>query len=377
MNEQRNLLIISDINIDSGFGKEHFIYEMAKEFHHSFKVTILEPTIGSKKKNFNEDLSALGVNLEFYDNIAGTLIPVKLGSFKKFIKIIRKQDVIYLAESDPLTDILLKVFVNSKKTKLYRGYHNPLKYDIFPNGKNISKISPRRLYYKIVLIIEKNFNGVHVENTDHYRELSKLGYKNIVILPPTIDNPLFDTTSKKFEKFSVLFLGRLNYHKGSDQIPHIIREISVKLPFVDIYVAGDGILSDEVRINCELYHNCHFLGFLTNFEKDSFLGKCHVLLAPTRVEAFMLTGIESMARGTPVISFQVPGPNDYIEEGKNGYLAKNSEDMLKKINKMYTEFIEGSYERYRDNCLKTASNYYPEQRKGSFLNLISQLDKRR
>lgn len=377
MTECNKLLIISDVNIDSGFGKENFVYEMAKEFCTSHIVTILEPTVGFKKNNFNTELSSIGVSVEFYENLPGTLIPVKFRSFKKFVRIIREQNIIYLAEGDPFSDILLKILVNSKNTKLFRGYHNPMTYDIFPNGKRISKISIRRLYYKLILIFEKSFNGVHVENTDQLRELVKRGYTNVVILPPSIEIPKFESTSEKFEKFSVLFLGRLNYHKGSDQIPYLIKEICSNILSIDIYIAGEGILSEKIKQYCQRFDNCHFLGFITISERNLLLAKCHVLLAPTRVEAFMLTGIEAMARGTPVISYKVPGPNDYVEEGLNGYLADNCDDMLKKIKKIYEEFNDGNYEKYRENCLKTALNYSTKNRIGSYANLVRQLVKSR
>jgi len=47
-----------------------------------------------------------------------------------------------------------------------------------------------------------------------------------------------------------------------------------------------------------------------------------VFVSPTRAEAFGLVALESIACGTPAVSFAVGGARDYIREGISGYLAK-------------------------------------------------------
>ena len=54
-----------------------------------------------------------------------------------------------------------------------------------------------------------------------------------------------------------------------------------------------------------------------------------VFVSPTRAEAFGLVALESIACGTPAVSFAVGGARDYIRERISGYLAKpeDSQDL--------------------------------------------------
>jgi glycosyltransferase involved in cell wall biosynthesis len=56
-----------------------------------------------------------------------------------------------------------------------------------------------------------------------------------------------------------------------------------------------------------------------------------VFVSPTRAEAFGLVALESIACGTPSVSFAVGGAREYIREGISGYLAKpNDSDDLRR-----------------------------------------------
>ena len=370
---RKSILIVSDINIDSGFGKEYFVYNFAKEISDEYRVFLFESKKGEPKSNYNEELMAMGVNVKFFSNLLGSVLPYSISATKVLFNLLLTIDIVYLAESDLFTDIFITILRKFLKFRVFRGYHNPLEYDLLPNGKRIPRYSARKLYYRIILRIEKGFDGIHVENSDHKRILQELGYKKIVLTHPYVLTNLPFSPTVKFEDFCILFLGRLNYHKGSDLIPQIINSIQkVGLKF-NVYIAGDGILNQQIKEICSNYENCKFLGFVTSIERDNYLSKCHVLITPTRVEAFMLTGIESMAFGTPVISFPVPGPNDYIRDGLNGFIAKDVEELTQKVKVIYSEFVNGNYQKYTLNCLKTASEYTLDAGKGKYLELIEKL----
>ncbi len=374
--EQKNgksILIISDINIDSGFGKEYVVYNFAKEISNRYHVILFESNKGDPKNNYNEELITKGVNVRFFDNLFGSFFPYSLIATKTLISLLKTTDMVYLAESDLFTDILITILRKFFKFKVFRGYHNPLHYELLPNGKKISKYSARNLYYRLILRLEKGFDGIHVENSDHKEALLEMGYKKIVLTHPYVLSNISSSQPTKFNEFSIIFLGRLNYHKGSDLIPQIINSINNLGIKFHAYVAGDGILYPKIREFCSNNENCIFLGYITSKERDSYLSKCHILIAPTRVEAFMIAGIEAMAFGTPVISFPVPGPNDYIRDGLNGFIAKNVEELSQRVKIVYSDFVNGDYQKYMVNCLETASEYTLDAGKGKYIELIEKL----
>lgn len=68
--------------------------------------------------------------------------------------------------------------------------------------------------------------------------------------------------------------------------------------------------------------------------------------------------IEAMAQGTPVIALEGPGQRDLIENGINGFLIKNPEDMKQKIEEcMHNKLL---HETLQKNALLTAQQYTPQ-----------------
>ena len=56
-----------------------------------------------------------------------------------------------------------------------------------------------------------------------------------------------------------------------------------------------------------------------------FYSAADIFCSPSRAEAFGLVGLESMACGTPTVSFAIGGAVDYVRPGVSGYLARPEE----------------------------------------------------
>ncbi len=84
-----------------------------------------------------------------------------------------------------------------------------------------------------------------------------------------------------------------------------------------------------------------FIGEISREEKSEFFGKARGLLNPISwSEPFGLVMAESMACGTPVISFDSGAAPEVVEDGKTGFIVKGLEEMeqaIKKINEISRE----------------------------------------
>lgn len=80
---------------------------------------------------------------------------------------------------------------------------------------------------------------------------------------------------------------------------------------------------------------------------------------PTRAEAFGLVLLESMACGTPMVSFGVGGVTDLVRPGITGYLAEpdDTEDLVCGI----VQLLEDDHlrKRMRTQCRTIAAQEYP------------------
>ena len=284
---------------------------------------------------------------------------IGLNSLSDLTKTIRKSDLVYIAEGNISINLICAFSRLIYGTKVVRGYHNPIHYTIMPNGRKIGQISITRVYELINLLVQRLFTAIHVENTDQQKILIKYGFKKVYVVPPFIKHELF-TPSEKKQNFTCLFLSRLNYHKGSDLIPEIVRRAMLDIPGISVIIAGNGLMSDEIREFANGYSNVEYMGYTDDDTRARLYSTSHVLLAPTRVEAFMLTGIEAMASGTPVISFHVPGPNDYIRDGENGFLVNNVDEMVYAISEVFRRYKSEEYFLIVKGAIETSKLYSRE-----------------
>ena len=81
----------------------------------------------------------------------------------------------------------------------------------------------------------------------------------------------------------------------------------------------------------------------------------YCLILPSYREVFGSVLIEAAASGVPIIASDIPGPKDFIDHMKNGYLIKPKDS---------TE-IKNALNFYRENnkLLKTFSHYLPKNAK--------------
>jgi glycosyltransferase involved in cell wall biosynthesis len=166
-------------------------------------------------------------------------------------------------------------------------------------------------------------------------------YKNI----KTIKNPIDFTslilnsneTIAENDDF-ILFVGRLSYEK---QIPELIECYSKsKLPNqnIKLFIIGDGEEQSniEIKIN-ELNQQENVILLGKKLNPFSYMKTAKFLILCSKFEGYPTVLIESLAVGTPVISFECSsGPKEIIVPYKNGLLVENQnfEDLTIALNIM-------------------------------------------
>jgi len=128
----------------------------------------------------------------------------------------------------------------------------------------------------------------------------------------------------------LLFFGRIHEDKGARQAIEIARICNKKLIIA-------GIIQDQA------YHDQYvaphidneevvYVGSVGPVERNRLLGSACALLHPIQFdEPFGLSVIESMACGTPVITFDRGSMPELIENGKNGFLVHNVDEAVETV----------------------------------------------
>lgn len=170
-----------------------------------------------------------------------------------------------------------------------------------------------------------------------------LGYrmtkKNIYLIYNSIPFPKREETIKNPNKnnnleFVIGTAARLTEQKGVKYLIEAAEIVLNQYPNVKFLIAGDGELKDELiwKISQSgLSDQIKLIGKHPNIYK--FLSEIDLFVLPSLWEGLPTVILEAMLAGVPIIATNIPGTDELIKDGKNGWLVppKNSVELAKKI----------------------------------------------
>lgn len=153
-------------------------------------------------------------------------------------------------------------------------------------------------------------------------------------------------------KFLINFVGRLHKVKGLNllikSLPNVLKKIDAEIIFI-----GDGEekqnLSDlSQKLGVE--KKVKFLGFKNSQEIAEINSACDLFVLPSYTEGFSVALLEAMSCGEPVISTNVCGAIDQIDNGKNGFVLKKRDpkklaEYILKVSKNQKEFSKNAIKK--------------------------------
>ena len=142
-----------------------------------------------------------------------------------------------------------------------------------------------------------------------------------------------------------LNVGRIMREKGMDELFYAIRKIKKEYPNTTFDFIG--WYEDNYKETVEKMQSENLIAF-HGFQSDvtPFIKKAHCIVHPSYHEGMSNTLLESCSMGRPIITSNIHGCLEAVEDGKNGYLCnvKDGEDLYCKIK----QFIELPYEKRRE-----------------------------
>jgi len=162
----------------------------------------------------------------------------------------------------------------------------------------------------------------------------------------------------------LLALGLTHYLKGAKELLFIYNRILKKIPEAILLIGGNITKENQIIINyleekLKLPPNKIVLyGFIKQEFLNQIYAQSALTLYPAIQEPFGLIPLESMINGTPVIAFNLGGPNETIINGKTGFLVEpyNYNDFAQKaINLVKNKDLR---EKFAINSIRhTKSNF--------------------
>lgn len=138
-----------------------------------------------------------------------------------------------------------------------------------------------------------------------------------------------------------LFIGRVMQEKGIDELFQSMRKL-IKNGYnctLDVLGGFEENYSEKIK-KYEAEGWLHYQGYQNDVRP--FIKKCHCFVLPSWHEGMANTNLENAAMGRPVITSNIHGCLEAVEDGITGYLCEkqNAEDLYKAMEKL----CELSYE---------------------------------
>ncbi len=245
-----------------------------------------------------------------------------------YFKNYKKFDVVY-SQHETLDSVMLAYYIAKKINKPfiillqlepYRYIMSYIQNVAINNFHDIVDLLPEiNLNYAKILFYQKLSNSKLFKGFLSVSiaplKISKLNNIPHIILDPgnAFQSSLLNFRKEKFKKNNyAVYFGRLSPEKGIYNLPYIWEKVLKIIPQVNLFIFGKGHVNQiktlKKHINIlKLNKNIVYKGFIPDQnELYSVISKGKVFIYPSYSDAFPLGVLESLAVGTPVVSYNIP-----------------------------------------------------------------------
>jgi glycosyltransferase involved in cell wall biosynthesis len=287
---------------------------------------------------------------------------IELGKENKINKYLKLNKILKTSKFDYIIDFryrlnpfmeLLFLFCFYKKEKVIYTVHSSRIESFFTKKKWIEKLIFKKAY-KIVCVSEAIKNKLKTEHKIENIDIIYNGFDFTTI------NKFANSSSETLLPFKyIIAVGRLSKEKQFDKLIETYSK-SI-LPSKEIHLLFLGSGSEEVCLKekaniTKVKDKIHFLGHKQN--PYFYIKNAQFLVLCSLYEGFPMAILESLAIGTPVVSFDCPsGPGEMIQNDCNGILVENQnfDELLKKMNKLVNE--DFLLNEYKENTQKSVLKF--------------------
>lgn len=189
-----------------------------------------------------------------------------------------------------------------------------------------------------------------------------------------------NSSSKKFslprrKKHSIALIGNIQKRKQQDLFLSVAEQMSNQN--IIFYLIGEIIepkYFKQIQPQLERLHNVKYLGALDHNRLMKFYEKLDLLMLLSNDEILPTVILESMSLGTLVLSRNVGGVSEIIQDNKNGFLVPytiNVESVIQKVNDILT-MNEANKEKVSLAAIKQIQKKFTLKKKSNKIKFIIQ-----
>ena len=332
----RCMKICHVINDLSRGGAESHLYTLVKlQIENGNDVSLL--LLGKDQSNFTsleDNFFSLKVKIMRFKG------PKKLQGINplsviKGINYFKNHDFDIVHTHSPRSDLLVYLCSLSLSKSLKRIVTIHGKYGTYLQGNYFIDLL-RKIFVKQQSKIWKTADNVIVISESIKDWLKHLNPSiNPIVIPYGIEVPKILNDDKS--KISTLgYLGKLNKNKGIEDLIDVYEKLLKKEHFnklePNLLIGGVGSKNYISSINKRISNkNIQFLGYVE--DRYNFFNSIKVFIFPSYSEGLGMVLLEAMSHGVLCITRDVTPMNSIIKNGENGFLFKDNNELIEKIEK--------------------------------------------
>lgn len=291
-----------------------------------------------------------GLKLDFVDKVYEVPFvrnPFKkenIAVYKKIKKIIEEGNYDVIHCNTPIASVLTRMAARKSRKKGTKVVYTAHGFHFYKG----SSIKNWIIYYPVELLMSLITDLIITINKEDFKRAKGFRTAKVAYIPGVgVDTLKFRNAEKKDihkeysipeDAFVILSVGELFPRKNH----RVMLEVMNELKEYPIYyvICGNGILENELRNMCFEYgisSKVIFAGYRRDIPQ--LMKDCNLFAFPSIREGLGLAGIEAMAAGLPVVSSNMNGILDYMENGKTGYVCSpyNVQEFRESILKLYND----------------------------------------
>lgn len=249
-------------------------------------------------------------------------------------KIARSNKIDLVITQDPFTTGLIG-YLLKREFCLPLNVHDVC--DFIDNSYWMQEWWGNRIFNPLGKFILSKADSIRVDSQQEFEKLRRLGINSNKIwnIPFILNdaaqfinsepNLEFRTVllSHRFDRI-VLFVGRFVEQKDIRTLFNSIQEVIQQKPKTLFVIIGDGKKNREVQKMVQrmgIFENVLFTGWVDYFDLPKYYAICDAFILTSRYETSPRVIIFACLTQKPVVATEVSGVRDFIEEGKNGFIA--------------------------------------------------------
>jgi len=149
-------------------------------------------------------------------------------------------------------------------------------------------------------------------------------WKKIYIVHCGVEPDLFTPVTHQGLGLRLLYLGRLSAVKGLPILLESIAQLKESFPELSLDVVGDGeerAKLEDMVTQLGIKDNVRFVGYQSQAQVRERLKNIDIYVLPSFAEGVSVSLMEAMAAGIPVVTTQIAGVNELVENGVSGYIV--------------------------------------------------------